>query len=61
MGLGANLAEITAKGLAGTVFNGIFGNNNKLEDQEEQYKREIEEFVSYKNRNLLFLFETFKD
>lgn len=34
MGLGANLAEITAKGLVGTVFNGIFG-NNKLEDQEE--------------------------
>ena len=35
MGLGANLAGIAAKGLAGTVFNGIFGNNNKLEDQEE--------------------------
>lgn len=35
MGLGANLAGIAAKGLVGTVFNGIFGNNNKLEDQEE--------------------------
>ena len=34
MGLGANLAGIAAKGLVGTVFNGIFG-NNKLEDQEE--------------------------
>lgn len=39
MGLGANLAEITAKGLAGTVFNGIFGNNNKLEDQEELMRK----------------------
>ena len=35
MGLGANLAGIAAKGLVGTVFNGILGNNNKLEDQEE--------------------------
>lgn len=39
MGLGANLAEITAKGLVGTVFNGIFGNNNKLEDQEELMRK----------------------
>jgi hypothetical protein len=38
MGLGANLAEITAKGLVGTVFNGIFG-NNKLEDQEELMRK----------------------
>lgn len=35
MGLGVTLAGIAAKKLAGTVFNGIFGNNNKLEDQEE--------------------------
>ena len=39
MGLGANLAEITAKGLVGTIFNGIFGNNNKLEDQEELMRK----------------------
>lgn len=39
MGLGANLAEITAKGLAGTVFNGIFGSKNKLEDQEELMRK----------------------
>ena len=39
MGLGANLAEITARGLVGTVFNGIFGNNNKLEDQEELMRK----------------------
>ena len=39
MGLGANLAKITAKGLVGTVFNGIFGNNNKLEDQEELMRK----------------------
>lgn len=39
MGLGANLAEITAKGLVGTVFNGIFGSNNKLEDQEELMRK----------------------
>ena len=39
MGLGANLAEITAKGLAGTVFNGIFGNKNRLEDQEELMRK----------------------
>lgn len=39
MGLGANLAGIAAKGLAGTVFNGIFGNNNKLEDQEELMRK----------------------
>lgn len=38
MGLGANLAEITAKGLVGNVFNGIFG-NNKLEDQEELMRK----------------------
>lgn len=39
MGLGANLAGIAAKGLVGTVFNGIFGNNNKLEDQEELMRK----------------------
>lgn len=39
MGLGANLAKTTAKGLIGTVFNGIFGNNNKLEDQEELMRK----------------------
>lgn len=38
MGLGANLAKITAKGLVGTVFNGIFG-KNKLEDQEELMRK----------------------
>jgi hypothetical protein len=38
MGLGANLAGIAAKGLVGTVFNGIFG-NNKLEDQEELMRK----------------------
>ena len=37
MGLGANLAGIAAK--VGTVFNGIFGNNNKLEDQEELMRK----------------------
>lgn len=39
MGLGANLAGIAAKRLVGTVFNGIFGNNNKLEDQEELMRK----------------------
>lgn len=39
MGLGANLAGIAAKGLLGSVFNGIFGNNNKLEDQEELMRK----------------------
>lgn len=39
MGLGANLAGIAAKGLVGSVFNGIFGNNNKLEDQEELMRK----------------------
>lgn len=39
MGLGANLAEIAAKGLVGTVFNGIFGKNNRLEDQEELMRK----------------------
>lgn len=39
MGLGAILAGITAKGLVGTVFNGIFGNNNRLEDQEELMRK----------------------
>jgi outer membrane murein-binding lipoprotein Lpp len=38
MGLGANLAETTAKGLVGTIFNGIFGKNN-LEDQEELMRK----------------------
>lgn len=38
MGLGANLAGIAAKGLVGSVFNGIFG-NNKLEDQEELMRK----------------------
>lgn len=38
MGLGANLAGTMAKGLVGTVFNGIFG-NNKLEDQEELMRK----------------------
>ena len=39
MGLGANLAGIAAKGLTSTVFNGIFGNNNRLEDQEELMRK----------------------
>lgn len=39
MGLGATLTGIAAKGLAGTVFNGIFGNNNRLEDQEELMRK----------------------
>ena len=38
MGLGATLAGAAAKGLVGTVFNGIFG-NNKLEDQEELMRK----------------------
>lgn len=38
MGLGATLAGTVAKGLVGTVFNGIFG-NNKLEDQEELMRK----------------------
>lgn len=39
MGLGATLAGIAAKKLVGTVFNGMFGKNNGLEDQEELMRK----------------------
>jgi hypothetical protein len=39
MGLGITLAGMAAKGLAGAVFKGIFGKNNRLEDQEELMRK----------------------
>jgi hypothetical protein len=50
MGLGITLAGMAAKGLAGAVFKGIFGKNNRLEDQEELMRKNQQKICSKKSK-----------